>query len=128
MNKRHEIIENIFLEVCKAYDIEDWKILCKTKLVGKKREAKCVLIILLSKYLRVPLGSVGDYVNVRLRREGCTAAAGILHNIKTNLSYLKDPIQKISFIIENKKQEGKYNYIIQKSKIIKYYDFSTEKS
>lgn len=124
MHKKHEIIELVVKIVCDYFEIKDWKVLCKQRAYGKEMHAKYVCSFLLSKYLKVPVISIGDYFKVGIGSHQLRSnSSRVLYEISnSNLPY-NDAVQKLSFLIENSSISKKDFYLVVPSSMIKKYDF-----
>lgn len=107
--KPHEVITNVIEEVCEWYKL-DYSFIFRKRCKNHHKEAKYIAISLISKYMKVPIGSVSGYITHSQVRKGVIEES-------LNTRRIQENIKKICFLIENKQPKEWDNYIVLQSKM-----------
>lgn len=107
--KPHEVITNVIEEVCEWYKI-DYNFIFKKRPKNHHKEAKYITILLVSKYMKIPIGSVSGYITNSQVRKGVIEES-------LNTRRIQENIKKICFLIKNRQPKDFNNYIILQSKM-----------
>lgn len=107
--KPHEVITNVVEEVCEWYKI-DYNFIFKKRCRNHHKEAKYMIIALVSKYMKIPMGSVGSYITNN------TVTKGIIEKCLSSRR-IQENMKKICFLIENKQPKNYSGYIVLQSKM-----------